>query len=123
MGQDAKLTIHVTNIDEVEGQILVAIFDKPDGFPDRKYMYDYIIHPVTANEHVLVFEDLPLGYYAISMLHDANMDMQPNFNFIGFPTEGFGFSNNVRPVFKAPSFEKTKFEIIEDQEINIKLIN
>ena len=31
--------------------------------------------------------------------------------FLGRPKEGYGFSNNVKPRFKAPGFEEAKFPL------------
>jgi hypothetical protein len=30
-------------------------------------------------------------------------------SFVGYPLEGYGFSNNVNPQFKAPGFDECKF--------------
>jgi len=53
---------------------------------------------------VIVFENLPYGNYAVSVLHDENSNGKMEKNFFGIPKEGFAFSNNYAPKIKAPSF-------------------
>jgi uncharacterized protein (DUF2141 family) len=46
-----------------------------------------------------------------------------NKNFLGIPQEKFGFSNNVKPLFSAPSFADTKINLTKDMTTEIKLIS
>jgi uncharacterized protein (DUF2141 family) len=62
------------------------------------------------------------GEYAIALYHDKNNNAVCDSNFFGIPTEGFGFSNNVRPFLSAPSFRKAKINLVEDTTIFIWLI-
>jgi uncharacterized protein (DUF2141 family) len=48
------------------------------------------------------------GFYELVMFHDANMDGDLNLGPFG-PTEGYGFSNNVRPFLMAPSMKSASF--------------
>ncbi len=42
-------------------------------------------------------------------------------NFLGIPKEGYAFSNNVFGTFGPPKFEKAKFEVKEDIQLEIKM--
>jgi uncharacterized protein (DUF2141 family) len=42
-------------------------------------------------------------------------------NLFGVPQEPYGFSNNVRPKFRAPNFEEAKIQVKEQKYISIKL--
>ena len=71
----------------------------------------------------VTIDDLPNGEYAIALYHDVNADGICNLNLISIPKEPYGFSNNVKPVFSAPTFESTKFALNSDKTIQIDLID
>ena len=39
----------------------------------------------------------------------------------GVPTEKYGFSNNARETFSAPSFSSASFELKEDKKVSVIL--
>ena len=55
------------------------------------------------------------GKYALVMYHDENNDELFNRSSIGLPAEGFGFSNNVRPLLGPPSLKSVLFEVPEGE--------
>jgi uncharacterized protein (DUF2141 family) len=73
--------------------------------------------PSKKGEVEVVFENLPAGDYAISILHDVNKDGKMNTNFMGIPKEGYGFSNNVMGTMGPPSFEKAKFKLSSEKVV------
>jgi uncharacterized protein (DUF2141 family) len=38
---------------------------------------------------------IPAGTYAVTVLHDENSDGKMDFNWIGMPTKGYGFSIDI----------------------------
>ena len=65
--------------------------------------------PATKGEVTLTFENVPLGTYAIMVMHDANdnkrMDMEN-----GMPTEDYGMSGDGASM-GPPTFEAAEFEL------------
>lgn len=116
-----KLTLHITNIKDVCGRIQVGIYDNKNDFPKEGKEFRRYFIKVDGNEVKYTVEDMPAGEYAIAIYHDANSDGQCNSNFIGVPTECYGFSNNVKPFLSAPSFNATKFSLTKDRLLTIKL--
>lgn len=55
------------------------------------------------------FEDIPPGTYAMAVVHDENMNGKLDTNWLGIPTEGYGFSNNAKAVLSAPPFSDASF--------------
>ncbi len=55
------------------------------------------------------FLDVPPGTYALAVIHDENMDGKLGTNFLGVPTEGYGFSSGATASMSAPSFEAASF--------------
>jgi uncharacterized protein (DUF2141 family) len=120
---DNTLTVVISNIKTIEGDIEIGIFQDSDDFPhEGSQMYKLRI-PVTQDSIEVVFPDLRDGDYAIVLFHDINNDGLCNMNFIGYPKEPYGFSNNKRPFFRTPSFNATKFNVTGDKKIYIKLIS
>lgn len=80
-------------------------------------------------EKVLDFEsgqrdfkiELSPGRYAVAAFVDENGNGEIDFNFAGFPTEAYGFSNNLRPRFSRPSLEEQLFSLEENRAISIRL--
>ena len=56
------------------------------------------------------FEDIPPGTYALVAIHDENMNGKLDTNLLGIPTEGYGFSNDVKALLGAPSFSAASFQ-------------
>ncbi|WP_299366059.1 DUF2141 domain-containing protein [Winogradskyella sp.] len=118
--QNATLEIRITNIKKMKGHLMVAVFDT-----ESKFLKDFSIakrEKVSDEVHVLAFEDLPKGTYAISIFHDINDNKKLDGNFIGIPKEPYGFSNNPSTFFGPPSFKKASFKIEnETKTITVKL--
>lgn len=49
------------------------------------------------------------GTYALGVYHDANSNGKWDHSLLG-AIEGFGFSNNPRTLFSAPSYDQVKFQ-------------
>lgn len=106
--QMKNLTITVQNIGEVKGDLLIYLYDKKENFPkDGKY-YKVYKFAVTGKEQTVVLKDLPVQEYALNIVHDADGNGKCNQTKIGFPTERIGFSNNIKPKMRVPSFDSAK---------------
>ena len=46
----------------------------------------------------------------MAVVHDENMNGKLDTNWAGLPTEGYGFSNDVRGVLSAPTFAAASFK-------------
>jgi uncharacterized protein (DUF2141 family) len=110
-----NLTVRIENIKDDQGQVAVALFNNASDFPKKRFQGK--VTPAKKGEVEVVFENLPAGDYAISILHDANKDGKMNTNFMGIPKEGYGFSNNVMGTMGPPSFEKAKFKLSTEKVV------
>ncbi|MCL8007389.1 DUF2141 domain-containing protein [Gelidibacter japonicus] len=116
-----QLTIHVQNIKSLKGEIIIGVFNTDKDFlKDGVAIKNYTITVDKATE-TIVIKDLPKGEYAVSLYHDENSDKECNRNFLGIPKEGYGFSNNVKPKFSAPSYEDCKFLLLDNKVLDIVL--
>ncbi|HUH28910.1 DUF2141 domain-containing protein [Gelidibacter sp.] len=118
-----ELTIHIQNIKSLKGEIIIGVFNTDKDFlKDGVAIKNYTI-TVDKTTETIVIKDLPKGEYAISLYHDENSDNECNRNFLGIPKEGYGFSNNVKPKFSAPSYKDCKFTLGQDHTLKINLIH
>ena len=56
------------------------------------------------------FEEISPGTYALSIIHDENMNGRLDTNWLGIPNEGYAFSNDVKVFLAAPSFSVASFQ-------------
>ena len=120
-GQEGILKVKVTNIETIEGNIMLAVYDSKDTFLSETTVTT-AMKPVEGEEMWLEFPRLGYGTYAVSIYHDVNADQELQTNFMGIPKEPYGFSNEVG-LFGVPSFEKSKFEFqrkVLEIEIELK---
>lgn len=109
----AVLSVKVTGIKAAEGNLLYTVFNQAEGFPDKpEKAYKWGVVPVSGTSQTLSFSDLPPGRYAIGIIHDANSNQRCDTNWLGVPSEGFGFSNNAQPRWNGPPrFESAVFTL------------
>lgn len=128
-----KLTITVNNILESKGTIQIAVIEsgyeakfpdegrimlpQPDGSMAPGVMVDATVPSVTTEV------DVPAGTYAIAVYHDVNNDGKLNLvPFVKLPLEPYGFSNDARGQFGAPSFASASFEVDGDTAVEMDVI-
>lgn len=113
----AELRLTIKGIDSDRGKILIALYDDGDGFrsaianagkrgliPETGRLIGTAIRAKRGAQST-VFTQLAPGRYAMIVIHDENDDGRLNKNFFGLPSEGYGFGNNARNFFGAPSFD------------------
>ena len=103
--------VKILNIRSSTGTVACALFESPDGFPSEYLLSatNVMIIKIRKSQARCDFEDIPPGPYAMAVIHDENMNGKLDTNWLGIPTEGYGFSNNARGVLGAPSFSDASF--------------
>ena len=101
------LEVVVRGVHSTDGQVLVAVHrESPEAaFPSDASVVASAARAATTDDIVIVFPDLPAGDYAVAAFHDADGDGTLNANFVGMPTEGYGFSNDARGFMGPPTFD------------------
>jgi uncharacterized protein (DUF2141 family) len=117
-----NLTLSVTGLKNNRGVVQVAIWPSSNGFPEDYKQATKLMTLSLDNLKNVAVEGLTPGLYAIAIYHDENEDIILNRGAFGIPKEGFGFSNNPRIRFGAPSFEKCAFRLDgQAQSVEIRL--
>lgn len=93
----ASLTIRVVGLTSTDGQVRVAVFESEESWLDSPAHEIVLEAGDPAAEWTI--ENLPYGDYAVAVFHDENGNGLQDTNFVGMPTEPFGFSNDARRPF------------------------
>jgi uncharacterized protein (DUF2141 family) len=115
------LSIHISGISKIKGSLFIAIFRATDDFPVFGKQFKGIVKEVEGKTQNYTFDDLPEGEYALAIYQDENRNKILDKNLLGIPTEIYGFSNNARRNFSAPSFQEAKFKLNRDLQQTVFL--
>jgi len=109
----SKIVVTVEGLRSDRGQVMVAIFSKPKGFPDGNYADQYARRPASTAPVIVVFDGLPPGRYALGAYHDENGNGKLDTNFLRWPTEGYALSNGIRLSLYRPRFSEAAVTLDE----------
>jgi uncharacterized protein (DUF2141 family) len=117
------LEAEIMNATAGTGVIRAELHDSSRTFlsKDDVPAFGSVVVSVVGSRVLLRFDDVPPGRYAINLFQDLNDNANLDSNFLGIPTEPYGFSNNVMGRLGPPSFEQAAFEIKTSMKIEIKL--
>lgn len=118
-----KIVVEVNNFRNSKGVCILGLFENAAAFSGNGEPIRYMKVAIRQKTATAVFDNVPPGSYAISVIHDANNNNRFDTNFIGIPTEGYGASRNKLPFAAAPKFDDNKFVLPPNTTtaINIKL--
>ncbi len=119
--KSAELVIKILNIEENNGLIHFAIYDKPEFFPENEGKKIGFKKKITEliNDQVTI-TDLEESFYAVAIYHDKNSNNKFD-TFLSIPQEKFGFSNDAKVFFGPPSFDEASFFLEKNQRLKIEI--
>jgi len=103
--------VKILNIRNSTGTVACALFESPVGFP-TEFLHcatNIMVIKIRGKQARCDFEDIAPGTYALAVIHDENMNGKLDTNWLGVPTEGYGFSNDTKTLLGAPSFSAAGF--------------
>ncbi len=110
--EKSNLTIVVSGLRSSDGAVLLSLYNRADGFPRNPHAAIRKEKlPIVNGTATVSFKGLPYGSYAAALLHDENNNLDMDFNSLGMPREGYGFSNDAKARFGPPKFDKAAFKI------------
>ncbi|ADE13989.1 conserved hypothetical protein [Nitrosococcus halophilus Nc 4] len=113
------LVINIIGIKPVEGQVRVALYNAAEKWLEESFFNTVL--EVKSQKVEWRVDDVPEGEYGIAAFHDQNKNGEADRNFLGIPKESYGFSNNVKAVFRAPQWDEVKFIVNSTKEVEVKL--
>lgn len=114
-----SLKVVIKGFPDNSGNSYVALYRSSDDFPVHGKQFKGIIAPIKDRKAEVNFSGLTTGKYAVAIFHDKNKNGKLDKNMLGIPVESYGFSNNARETFSAPSFSSASVEIKKNVEISI----
>ena len=110
-----SLTITVDSLKNSTGKLQFTLYNKDGTIPDEDFekYFRQGRSDINGKTATYTFKNLPIGKYAVNILHDENENKKIDKGWI-LPVEGIGFSNfesigfSNRPNFKKASFNLTK---------------
>jgi uncharacterized protein (DUF2141 family) len=118
---DRALLVTISDIRHPGGHLLVSVESSAEGWNAEGKSVAVARIAARAGEVVQRFDDLPPGHYAVQVMHDENDNGKLDSNFLGIPSEGYGFSQNPG-VMRRATFEEARFELpAEGAEIVVRL--
>lgn len=115
-----QVEVTITGIRNTKGQIVLGIFkddptfQKEDAFLSLSFPKKEIMDGVMK-----VSFSLEPGVWGVTLLDDENLDGKMEYNFLGIPREGFGFSDYYSSGFSKPKFDNFKFTLDKGQKKKI----
>ncbi|ALO14285.1 hypothetical protein L21SP5_00613 [Salinivirga cyanobacteriivorans] len=113
MGQHV-LTIKIMDLPENKGKIMLELMDSERNTLER------VVGQIQNKRSTITIDSLATGQYAFRYFHDIDGDGELNTNWVGMPTEPYGFSNNVVGSFGPPAFERWLFDLRSNKEMICK---
>lgn len=113
--QAGELNLELQGNGLAGNQVRVAVYsaNAPEQIFSGDEFYRGAVSEATSDRWTVTVSDLPPGKYAVAAYVDNNRNGRLDKNFLGMPTEIYGFSNNARGMFGPPDFSEAAFEIGE----------
>ena len=115
-----ELTIVVTGLENEDGEVLIAVSNSRENYESKDSAFVGVNIKIENKKAEYIFEELPFGEYAIKLFHDENMNGELDSNFLGIPTEDYGFSNNASGTFGPADYDDAKF-LFEKTEMTMEI--
>lgn len=106
-----SLAIEIKELRNNNGKILFQLYD------NNQNKIKGVYGDISNNKCLIVIKELKKGKYAFKYFHDENTSEELDSNWLGLPTEGYGFSNNAVGKFGPPSFDQWLFELKENKKM------
>lgn len=106
----ATVQVTIANVRSDKGVMQVAVCDEATYRKDCRLT---ATAPAHAGAMTVDVPDVPSGTWAVLAYHDENGNKKLDTNFVGMPTEGYGFSNGAASRFGPPSFKEAAITVGE----------
>jgi len=105
-----RLQITVSGIRSARGTITLMLYgDSSKDFLKKGGRIARIRVPARQGEVTACMPVPAPGSYAISLYHDEDANRKLTKNFLGLPTEGYGFSRDAPVTYRLPELDETVF--------------
>lgn len=108
----ARLRLQIDGVRNAKGRINITIYpDDAAHFLDGKYKLGRFAIAAAPPASTACVALPGAGRYAIALFHDENGNGHLDTNLIGFPVEGYGFTNNPTLHFGPPALAQVRIAV------------
>ena len=119
--QTGKVILNIQGIQISKGGEISAGIFKQENFPKVGKQFIGKEIKVFTEQMQIVFENVPVGNYAMVAFQDIDKNKKLKSNFVGFPTEPIGFSRDAKINFGPPNFYDAKVEIQQGKTLTLTI--
>ncbi|MFT4737147.1 MAG: hypothetical protein ACI8QD_000594 [Cyclobacteriaceae bacterium] len=122
---DVQVDVFITvkNVRNTEGKLLIGLFRDQASFESETADFGFEIKKSSIHDGVVTQTvKLPVGNYGLSLLDDENGNMEMDYNWIGIPKEGFGFSNYYHGGLSRPTIDDFQIEVKKESQNKVEII-
>ncbi|MBK8705560.1 MAG: DUF2141 domain-containing protein [Saprospiraceae bacterium] len=106
--QTGNLVISIEADVKKRGNIHVAVFQNEKAFSKKSGgVFEKVLSYSGGAKYGLEVPALAYGRYSVAVFQDLNGNGRLDANTLGVPTEPYGFSNNPKVKWSAPTFDET----------------
>lgn len=117
-----NITVNISGIRAENGQMVIGVFKDSDTYQKEEPFVNEIFPKIKIQgEAMSVQFSLEPGVYGLCLVDDENNNRKMEYNFVGMPKEGFGFSDYYHKGITKPKFDSFKFTLNKDQNKNIEI--
>ena len=118
-----ELTVEVTDIKHRDGQLIIAVYDRKEAFPN-KFKKAVSLVKTSPNKPKVTINKLKPGNYAVVVIHDRNKNNEIDKSFVRMPKEPIGVSNfKTIGMTNPPNCQKALFSLKKSSRLKVKLIS
>ena len=111
------IPIVVKNIKNSKGRLSIGVFKDASSFEEENpHKIILVSKKDLVNGTLKSSIEIESGVNGLSILDDENSDYKMEYNMIGMPKEGFGFSNYYHNGFTKPNFKQFLVVINQSQK-------
>lgn len=115
----AQLTIRIENLSPAGGMLRLGLYDRAHYPDDNSKPVAAADVKAIGTEMTVVLHGIAPGRYAIETFQDINADGEMDMTWLGLPKEPFGFSRDVRPRLRKPSFDQVAFTLAHGDNLQV----
>jgi uncharacterized protein (DUF2141 family) len=103
-----SIVVEIEGLRSDRGEVRGALF-RAHGWTQEGSEIATCTAEIAHHRATCVIDDVEPGTYGFAFLHDEDDDGALDRDWIGIPSEGFGFSNDAAPSLGPPSYESARF--------------
>jgi uncharacterized protein (DUF2141 family) len=115
----ATLTVNTSGFKNNDGKVKVGLYNSEGTFLKNTYLS--VAAQINDLNATVVFKNIPVGEYAVSIYHDENNSGVLEKGFFGIPKEDYAASNNAKGMMGPPKYEDAKFIVNKNETIEVVL--